>query len=367
MTSTVTSRLMGDPPPGRSAQDQIQDGPLPSMNDVLGRLEPKRPSQPASNLPSEPPVLHAPPQPPGSEDAAATPPAAQPPPPEGNPDQSPTCRLVEAIVLHHDGSLSAPPTDRPVFMDVDPRSLLIEASYQRELSDKSLTLIRKIATAWDWRRFRPPVVVMSDDGGLILDGQHTAIAAASRGDLPTIPIMLVDAADVRERAAAFVGLNKDRLALTPMQLHHAAVAAGDEAAVTVEQVCGRAGVTLVRAMYGGYRWKPGDTYAIGAIRSLVDRRGAMVSRQLLEILAKAPPPIGSHDVKAVEFLFTDPDHRDQLEPLAGEGAADVLAAISATAATAERDAKVLAASLCVPLWKALAITWFKKSRKRRKV
>lgn len=359
MRRTVTGALMGDPPPGRTPwaspthHEQTSDD---------GRRSPS-PPQPVAEHPDKPAL--------GSEEKWPAPPAppsvptSSPSVPTSSPSE-PYLRPVEAICL---GGVepAAIPTDAPVFMDVDPASLLVEETYQRDLSPKSLDLIRGIAVGWDWRRFRPPVVVMSEAGGLILDGQHTAIAAASRG-LSAIPVQLVDAPAVAERAAAFVGLNKDRLALTPMQIHHAAVAAGDVEAVAIEGMCQRAGVKLVRAMYGGIRWKVGDTCAIGALRGLLARQGVAKSVQMLQVLVQAErAPISANDIRAVEFLFTDADHAEQLEPLAEGGAEAAAAAIRSLAETAEKDARVLAASLCVPAWKALAITWFKKTRKRRKV
>lgn len=85
----------------------------------------------------------------------------------------------------------------------------------------------------------------------MIDGQHTAIAAASHPDIALIPVMVVEAVDQAERAGAFIGHNRDRLNITPMQMHYAAVAAGDEDALTVEQVCARAGVKILRLRADG--------------------------------------------------------------------------------------------------------------------
>ena len=47
---------------------------------------------------------------------------------------------------------------RPTFEWVLPTELKVDESYQRTLSARSVQLIRKIVTQWDWRRFKPPVV-----------------------------------------------------------------------------------------------------------------------------------------------------------------------------------------------------------------
>src|SRR5262249_36277513 len=119
----------------------------------------------------------------------------------------------------------------PVFEWVDPCSLQVEASYQRNLSKNSITLIRRIASVFDWAHLKPPVCARDGNGGLFcIDGQHTAIAAVSRG-VERIPVMIVEAGDVKRRAKAFVSHNTDRLNITPLQMFASRLAAEDPAAL----------------------------------------------------------------------------------------------------------------------------------------
>lgn len=305
------------------------------------------------------PILAAPPGPPSDSAADASTEAQEVSAALGH------LRRVEPVCLA--GAEPEPiATGEPIFEHADPAELLVEASYQRDLSPKSVALIRKIALGWDWRKFRPPVVVFTDAGVLIVDGQHTTIAAASRG-LASIPIQIVEAPEVKARAEAFIGLNRDRLQVTPVQLHHAAVAAGDETALTIEQVCQRAGVTIVRTAWGSYKWKPGETMAVNAIRDLIDRRGAMKARLILQALAEAGcAPVAAHEIKAAEHLFTNEDFAAELDPLAEGGASELANVVRSLGNTADKDAKMFAATHCVPYWKGLAAVWFKKCKKRRK-
>lgn len=280
---------------------------------------------------------------------------------------APNCRPIELIQLHLEVAPGPPPTEPPVFLDVDPRTLLVEPAYQRDLTPKSLEMIRKIAAGWDWRKYHPPVVVMTDDGGLILDGQHTAIAAASWTDLATIPVQLVDAPEVTDRAQAFLGLNTGHLAHSAVGLHRAAVAAGDVTALAVQRICQTAGVA-VRTAYGGAKWNPGDTAAVAAIRGLLANVGERRATQIMNVLATAQlAPIGATHIKAAELLFTDPDFAGRLDALDDQGGADLAAAISELGDTAGREASVFAKAQCIPLWRALGIIWFRKAKKRRKV
>ena len=59
----------------------------------------------------------------------------------------------------------------------------------------------------------------------VIDGQHTAIACASHPSIELIPVMIVEAADTAVQAAAFVGQNTERLGVTALQIHRAAVVA----------------------------------------------------------------------------------------------------------------------------------------------
>lgn len=364
--SENTRRLMGDPSPGRTPW-----APAPAKVKVV-----QRPAVSAHAADDDTPIratielTHA------VEESMAPPPVpTQVEPEEGPADPGPelidaepladSLREIAPIDVSH-LDLVAPPTGEPIFERVDPRTLLIDGSYQRDLSPASLRLIERIAANWDWRRFKPPVVAFADGGLQIIDGQHTSIAAASRADIAAIPIMVVEAPAIEARAGAFIGHNKDRLAVSPMQLHHAAVAAGEPEAVTIENVCTAAGVHLVRSPYGGYNYGAGDSVAIAAIRSLIRAQGPDLACDLLKILVAAElAPLKADHIKAVELLFSDPDYRDQLEFLP-DGGVDVAAAIKIAGDQALRDAKVHATTLNVPVWRGLAIVWFRKSRKRRR-
>lgn len=88
-------------------------------------------------------------------------------------------------------------------------------AYQRQIGERGLRQIRKIIEAFDWTKYKPPVCTYADHDGAtvlkVLDGQHTAIAAASHPNINMIPVMIVNAADTASQAAAFVGQNTNHL------------------------------------------------------------------------------------------------------------------------------------------------------------
>ena len=201
---------------------------------------------------------------------------------------------------------------------------------------------------WSWAKFKPPVCARVDGRLHVLDGQHTAIAAASHGGIPTIPVVVVAAPDIVDRAGAFVSHATDRLITTPTQIWRAAVQAGDEDALTVWNVCQRAGVELLPFSPAGLAYLPGQTVALAAIRRLIDRRGAMRARQVLEALAKAGlSPITGDHIKVGEALLCDPDYAGEFD------AERVTTSMRALKARSYAEARELSIAKHIPAWRAL--------------
>lgn len=247
----------------------------------------------------------------------------------------------------------------PTFEWVDPAVLLVDDGYQRNLSERSVKLVRKICGRWDWRRFKPPVCARTERGLEVIDGQHTAIAACSHPGVSRIPVMVVEAVSRSDRAHSFIGHNRDRLNITPMQMHFAASAAGDEEAQTIDQVCERAGVRMLKSQPGNGVWSVGDTVAVRAVGALINRRGAMRARVILEALVKGrAAPVTAGQIQAAEALLHDEEYREDID---AEGVTNALLALGPVA---DQEAAVFAATHNTPLWKALAIVLFRKGKRR---
>ncbi len=250
----------------------------------------------------------------------------------------------------------------PVFELVAPQDLLVDEAYQRELSEKSQSLIRRIVIGFSWDRFKPPIVARNAEGRFeVIDGQHTAIAAASHPDIELIPVMVVAADNVADRARAFVGHNRDRLGITATQLHFSALAAGDPDAMALQQACDGAGVRMLKMPPGNGVFKPRETMAVGAITRLVDQRGPQQAQAVLQVLADADAcPISADGIKAIDLLLHEPEYA---ESVTGEG-------LTATWVTMGggllKEARVFAATHGLPVWRALAVTIFRNTRKKRK-
>lgn len=274
-------------------------------------------------------------------------------------------RAIEPINIT-DLDTEAPDTGEPICERVDPKTLFVDPAYQRSVGERGLRQIRRIIEAFDWTKYKPPICAYADHDGQtvlkVIDGQHTAIAAASHPHIDMIPVMIVEAAETAAQAAAFVGQNTQRLGVTPLQVFFAEVTAGDPDALDVLKSCERAGITIMRSPPSRSDFKPAETISISAIKALVDKRGVMKARMVLEVLAKASlAPITADHIKAAEYLMTEPEFCDQFEP------ADLTREIETAGKAAEHEAKVFSVAQKVPVWRALAVQWFRKTRKKRKV
>lgn len=264
-------------------------------------------------------------------------------------------RKIKPIIMPSGFEPSSVDMPMPKFDWVDPESLYVDETYQRGLSERSLRLIRKIVTQFDWKKFKPPVVTEINKGLHIIDGQHTAIAAATHPAIDKIPVMVVVADSIELQAQAFLGQNVNRLKVSPLQLFVAECAAGDPDALTVKQVCERAHVRILKSAPGAGAFKPGDTMAVEAIKSLVKQKGAMYARSVIEVMAKAGcAPISAAQIRAVDMLLRDPEYVGTVS------AYDLTTAVMATKDTALIEAKTLAAKTHTQLWKAMAIYLYRE-------
>lgn len=195
----------------------------------------------------------------------------------------------------------------PSFRMVPPTSLLVEDAYQRDLSAKSIRLIRRIVSGWDWAKFKPPVCARTPDGLFVLDGQHTAIAAASHPGIDVILVVVVDVPEVEGRADAFVAHNRDRVAMTALQVFVAEVAAGSAEARAVLEAVVAAGGRIPRTTPGKGRARAGDLVAIADARRVHAAQGpGTLSRIVRLSVAAGTKPINTTVVRGLQALLSEP-------------------------------------------------------------
>lgn len=192
----------------------------------------------------------------------------------------------------------------PAVQMVAPTDLVVEDAYQRGLTQKGLTLIRRIVANWDWARFKPPICARGPDGRLcVIDGQHTATAAATHPGITVIPVLVVSADQVKRRAASFVAHNRDRVAMTIFQVFRAELVAGNPAAEAIAAAVKRAGGQIPTY----HRKKPGDVIGVTEARSIYRRHGADALFKIVRIGCLAGlAPISTHVMRGLRLVVSEP-------------------------------------------------------------
>jgi len=151
-------------------------------------------------------------------------------------------------------------------------SLVVDQQYQREITNVGRKNVRRIAENFNWSMFTT-VMVAPIGGGryAIVDGQHRTTAAALCG-IENVPCEVIEALR-GEQAAAFRAVNANTTRPHTIQLFHASVAAGEPAALTVVEVCRRAGVRIARSLG---QLRDYETFCVGAIGKGIQRHGGTV-------------------------------------------------------------------------------------------
>lgn len=202
-------------------------------------------------------------------------------------------------------------SDRPNILMIKLSCMLIESSYQRELvSTKSRRLIAKIVSGWDWSKFKLPVVEeIEKDIYVIIDGQHTCIGATAHPQLEALPCIVVPPSSLKGRARAFISHNTDRIAMSPLQVFRAEVAAEDINAVVLDQIIQSAGATVPGYAPPKGKAKPGQVVNVGRLRSILAVDGdGMVSRILRIAVRSKVSPIGVSVILGLRYLLKHPDY-----------------------------------------------------------
>ncbi len=183
-------------------------------------------------------------------------------------------------------------------------SLVIDDTYQRALSNRSVRLISQIVSDWNWYHVKALSVLQSGDRYEIVDGQHTAIAAATHGGIADLPCLVLPRTTTAEAASAFVGINTHRVALTAANLFRASLASGDDLTLAVVDAARAARATLLTIPPSDGRFAPGSVIAVGALKQIATKKGRAGLARVLQIGVDARlAPITAPAMKAIALLL----------------------------------------------------------------
>jgi hypothetical protein len=156
--------------------------------------------------------------------------------------------------------------ERPELQWLKIDRLRIDPNYQREIGRRGADNIVAIAPKFKWAKFTPVVVAPIGEGLFaIIDGQHRTTAASACG-FESVPCVIIQV-DGAEQADAFVAINANVTAMSPLQLHAARLAAGNSDAAELTEVCREADVTICRYPVPANKMKPGETLAVGMLQT----------------------------------------------------------------------------------------------------
>lgn len=156
--------------------------------------------------------------------------------------------------------------------------LRVDPSYQRSISMRSIEVVRKIASNFDWRKFVPAVVVKSGAYYKVINGQHSVTAAASL-DIKEVPCYIIDCTH-EEAAAAFAAINGTVTPVSAQDVWFAMLTAKDYESIQLKKLLDACGVTVVRDISG---IAPGETRSI----KVLQRAWSFYTPELLSLVLRA--------------------------------------------------------------------------------
>ena len=160
----------------------------------------------------------------------------------------------------------------------------VDRQYQRALRE---VLVNRILRKFQWSRFGA-IVLAKKNGGrfMVVEGQHRVEAAKRHPDINAVPAVVFEFASLEEEAKSFVGINRDRQAVSSVDRYWAAVTAGNPTALHVAAILKKAECDIVRE-HGAAQ--PGHTHAVTALERSIKNFGDEATVRALRILCATWP------------------------------------------------------------------------------
>lgn len=150
--------------------------------------------------------------------------------------------------------------------------LVVDEAYQRPIAKAGRANVSRIAETFDWSKFAPLICAAVEGGRFaIIDGQHRATAAATRG-VESVPAMIV-IADRARQAEAFAAVNAQITRLNAGQIFKARLASGEPEARAIAEACEAAGVRIVGTNVESAKMQAGDCSSVKTLEASLARYG----------------------------------------------------------------------------------------------
>lgn len=178
--------------------------------------------------------------------------------------------------------------DIPTFAWLPVDALVVDERYQRKITSDGIVAINKIVREFAWSKFQPLTVTGPDASGdyPVIDGQHRLEAARRHPLVTEVPCWVVQAPRISDQATTFVGVNRDRIRVTRVNIFWAELAAGDQTALWIKSICDRAGIKVGRV--GSGVQPPLTTIALSTLVKLRALGDDLIVRALSALVQAQP-------------------------------------------------------------------------------
>jgi hypothetical protein len=174
---------------------------------------------------------------------------------------------------------------KPELRWVPKNSIFVDHNYQREIKPH---IVRRILRNFDWKKFGVLLLVEHADGRYAcFDGQHRWAAATAHPGIEDVPGAIVQADSIEQEAEAFLGVNRDRSAVSVVERYWAGLTAGDAAMLRIRNVLAKAECAVVATP--GAAPDSSQTNAVAAVGRSIERYGDKSTTHALMTLKAAWP------------------------------------------------------------------------------
>lgn len=193
--------------------------------------------------------------------------------------------------------------ERPELAWVEVDRIRVDENYQRGLRKSR---VAQILRDFNWAHFQPVMLGRHEDGTFtVFDGQHRCEAARRHPLVDQVPASIVEFGEGWEEAAAFLGVNVNRTAVTTVEKFWAGIEAGDAAMMSIAAVLEEAECEVVPS--GTHSPAPNRTTAVSAIQRSIQRFGDRATIDAMVTLRRAWPSdsraLGGSLIQALARLY----------------------------------------------------------------
>lgn len=145
--------------------------------------------------------------------------------------------------------------------------LVSDQEYQRPVSEKH---VLATAAEFDIYQVNPVKVSRRDGVNFVVDGQHTCTVVAEVSGSRSTPVwcMVFDDLDYKSEASVFADQQKHTKALSPFEVFHAHIEAGDEKQKLIQKTCQSYGLEI-----SGKRVEANHVCAIASLEKIYEKYG----------------------------------------------------------------------------------------------